>query len=169
MTTPQLVLVTCAYLIELVAVGYFTRATSRRILGAVVGGAAVGVFGLGAIILGNALELWRVPIFWTPPYFLPLFYLGLAISVTPIYLVTWRLARRFGWRGLAVFICIVAIIGPPRDYLFAATFPAWMVFAPGVAPILADAAAYVGIVAIGHAVMRLIAGPSCEDKLLNES
>jgi hypothetical protein len=64
-----------------------------------------------------------------------------------------------------VFICIVAIIGPPRDYLFAATFPAWMVFAPGILPVLADSAAYVGIVIIGHGVMRLIAGPAHKDRL----
>jgi hypothetical protein len=164
MTTRQLIFVTCLYLVELLAVIYFTRPTWRRVVGAFAGGAAVGCFGMGAIVLGNALGLWRVPIFWTP-YFVTLFYVGLAISVTPIYLVTWRLARRFGWRGLAVFIGIVAIIGPPRDYLFAATFPAWMVFASGIAPILADAAAYVGIVAIGHAVMRLIAGPSSKDRL----
>src|SRR6267142_814296 len=145
MTPLQLIVVTCAYLVELVVVVYFTRATSRRIVGAFAGGAAVGCFGMGAIAL------------------------GLVISVTPIYLITWRLARRFGWRGLAVFIGIVAIIGPPRDYLFASTFPKWMVFAPGVAPILADAATYVGIVAIGHAVMRLIAGPSRDDRLRNES
>lgn len=167
MTTRQLIFVTCAYLVELVAVVYFTRATSRRLLGACAGGAAVGCFGMGAIVLGNALGLWRVPITWTPS-FVALFYLGLAISVTPIYLVTWRLARRFGWHGLAVFIGIVAIIGPPRDYLFAAKFPAWMVFAPGVVPILADAVTYVGIVAIGHAVMRLVAGPSRKDRLRNE-
>lgn len=164
MTPLQLIVVTFAYLVELVVVVYFTRATSRRIAGAFAGGATVGLMGIGAIALGNALGLWRVPIFWTP-YFLALFYLGFAVSVTPIYLVTWRLARRFGWRGLAVFIGIVAIIGPPRDYLFAVTFPAWMVFAPGIAPILADAAAYVGIVVLGHAVMRLIAGPSGEDQL----
>jgi hypothetical protein len=168
MTTQQLILISCLYLAELLIVTYFTRATSRRIVGALAGGAAVGLFGLGAIVLGNALELWRVPISWTP-LFLALFYLGLAISVTPIYLVTWRLARRFGWRGLAVFTCIVAIIGPPRDYLIAATFPKWMVFARGVAPILLDAAAYIGIVAIGHAVMRLVAGPSREDRLRNKS
>ena len=168
MTTRQLIFVTCLYLVELVAVVYFTRPTWRRFAGALAGGAAVGCFGMGAIILGNTLGLWRVPIFWTP-YFVALFYIGLAVSVTPIYLVTWRLARRFGWRGLAVVIGIVAIIGPPRDYLFAATFPAWMVFAPGVAPILADAATYVGIVALGHAVMRMIAGPSRADHLRNES
>jgi hypothetical protein len=164
MTTRQLIVVTCAYLVALVAVVYFTRATSRRVVGAFAGGAVVGCLGMGAIVLGNALGLWRVPITWTP-YFLALFYLGLAISITPIYLVTWRAARRFGWRGLAVCLVVVAIIGPPRDYLYAATYPAWMVFAPGVAPILADAATYVGVVAIGHAVMRLIAGPSREDRL----
>jgi hypothetical protein len=168
MTTRELIVVICAYLVALVAVVYFTRATSRRLLGALGGGAAVGCFGMGAIVLGNTLGLWRVPIFWTP-YFLALFYLALSISVTPIYLVTWRLARRFGWRGLAVFIGVVAIIGPPRDYVYAATFPEWMVFAPGVAPILADGATYVGIVVLGHAVMRLVAGPARADRLRNES
>ena len=168
MTTQQIIIVTCAYMVALVAVIYFTRATSRRVVGALAGGAAVGFMGMGAIVLGNTLELWRVPILWTP-YFLALFYFGLSISVTPIYLVTWRVARRFGWRGLAVCLVVVAIIGPPRDYLYAAKYPAWMVFAPGVAPILADSATYVGIVVLGHAVMRLIAGPSREDRLRNES
>jgi hypothetical protein len=164
MTTQQIILWSCAYLVELGAVVYFTRATARRVMGALVGGVAAGLLGLGAIALCEALGWWRVP-FASTPYFLPLFYLGLSISLTPIYLVTWRLARRFGWRGLAVFLCVVAVIGPPRDYLIAATFPKWMVFAPGVAPILADAATYVGIVALGHAVMRLIAGPASEDRL----
>ena len=164
MTTQQIILWSCAYLVELGAVVYFTRATARRILGALVGGAAAGFLGLGAIALCEALGWWRIP-FASTPYFLPLFYLGLSISLTPIYLVTWRVARRFGWRGLAVFVCAVAVIGPPRDYLIAAMFPKWMVFTPGVAPILADGAAYVGIVILGHAVMRLIAGPAGEDRL----
>ncbi len=168
MTTNQIIIVTCAYMIVLVAVIYFTRATLWRVVAALAGGAVVGFMGMGAIVLGNTLGLWRAPIFWTP-YFLALFYLGLSISVTPIYLVTWRVVRRFGWRGLAVCLVVVAIIGPPRDYLYAAKYPAWMVFAPGVAPILADAATYVGIVAIGHAVMRLVAGPSRKDRLRNES
>lgn len=167
MTTRQLIFVTCAYMVALVFVIYFTRATWRRLVGALAGGAAIGFLGMGAIVLGNTLGLWRVPIFWTP-YFVSLFYLGLSISVTPIYLVTWRVARRFGWRGLGMCLVIVAIIGPPRDYLYAAKYPEWMVFAPGIAPILADAATYVGIVAIGHAVMRLVAGPARADRLRNE-
>jgi hypothetical protein len=164
MTTLQLIVVICAYTVEVLAVVYFTRATARRIVGAFAGGAAVACAGIGAIILGNRWALWRVPIFWTGT-FLTLFYLGFVISASPIYLVTWRLARRFGWRGLTVFTCIVMIIGPPRDYLFAAVFPAWMVFSPGLAPIFADALAYLGIVIFGHAVMRLIAGPATADRL----
>lgn len=164
MTPLQIIVVTCLYFVALLIVIYVTRATTRRVAGALVGGAAVGLFGMGAIVFGNAVGLWRVPIVWTP-YFLLLFYFGLTITVTPIYLVTWRVVRRFGWRGMVVCLGVVAIIGPPRDYLYAMKFPSWMVFAPGVAPILADAATYIGIVAIGHFVMRLIAGPSSGDRL----
>ena len=156
------------YFVALLIVIYFTRATARRIAGAFAGGAAVGLFGMGAILFGNTLRLWRVPIVWTP-YFLTLFYFGLTITVTPIYLVTWRVARRFGWHGLAVCLGVVAIIGPPRDYLYSLRFPEWMVFAPGVGPIIADALVYIGIVAIGHGVMRLVAGSSNEDRLRNKS
>lgn len=165
MTTQQIILWALAYLVELIAVIYFTRAMPRRIFGAVVGAAVAALLALGAIALCEAFGWWRIP-FASTPYFLPLFYLGLLISLTPIYLVTWRVARRFAWRGLAICLCFVAVIGPPRDYLIAAMFPKWMVFAPGVAPILADAVTYVGLVAVGHVVMRLIAGPASQDQLV---
>jgi hypothetical protein len=84
MTTQQIILWSCAYLVELGAVVYFTRATARRVMGALVGGVAAGLLGLGAIALCEALGWWRVP-FASTPYFLPLFYLGLSISLTPIY------------------------------------------------------------------------------------
>ena len=164
MTPRQIILWSSAYLIELVAVIYFTRATVRRVLGALVGGAAAALFGMGAIALSETIGWWRLPFAW-PPLILVLLYLGLAISLTPIYLVIWRLSRRFGWRGPAVFIGIVAVIGPPRDYLIAALFPQWIVFAPGVAPILAVSAAYVGMVAVGHVMMRRVAGPARGDQL----
>jgi len=69
---------------------------------------------------------------------------------------------------LAVFICIVTIIGSPRDYLIAAKFPNWMVFAPGIAPMLADAATYAALVFVGYEVMRLIAGPARRDRLARQ-
>ncbi len=167
MTTQQLLLMDCFYLALLGAVSYFTRATTRRSAGALAGGAAAGLLALGMIVLGEAQGWWRVPAGSTP-YFRLQLYLGLAISMTPTFLVIWRVARRFGWRGLAVFLGAVAVIGPPRDYLIVAAFPQWMVFAPGITPVLADAATYVGMVALGYAVMHLIAGPAQADRLARQ-
>ena len=164
MTTRQMLLMIGLYLVALVVVIYFARATARRVVGALVGGAAAALLALGAIKLCEALGWWQIP-FAATPYFAFIFYAGVAITCAPIYIVTWRVARRFGWRGLALFVALVAVVGPPRDYLYAATFPKWMVFSPGVAPILADSVTYIGIVVVGHAVMRLVAGPAREDRL----
>ena len=160
-----MLLITGLYFVALIVAIYFTRATVRRVAGALIGGLAASLFGLGAIALCEAMGWWHIH-FAPTPYFLPVFCLGLAITLTPIYLITWRLARRFGWRGLVIFVGIVGVIGPPRDYMYAITFPAWMVFAPGILPILADSATYVGAVVLGHAVMYLIAGPSRRDRLV---
>jgi hypothetical protein len=154
------------YAVALVIVIYFTRAAARRVVGALVGGAGVGLMALGAITVCEALGWWKIS-FASTPYFAFIFYSGVAITCSPIYIITWRVARRFGWRGLAVFVAIFAVVGPSRDYLYAATFPKWMVFSPGVAPILADSVTYIGIVLLGHVVMRLVAGPAREDRLIS--
>jgi hypothetical protein len=164
MTTTPILLMTGGYFVGLVVVVYVTRATSRRVLGAVCGGAVVGAISMGIIALCESIGWWRMPIASTPFQSL-LLYFAISVSVSPIYLVTWRIVRRFGWRGLAIFTAVVTIIGAPRDYFIAAKFPQWMVFSPGVAPILADSVAYFLIVVAGHAVMRLIAGPSAADPL----
>jgi hypothetical protein len=164
MTTEQLNLFNCFYLVELVAVIYFTRATALRVAGALAGGAIFGLVGAGVIALAEAMQWWHVPVSWKP-YWLSLMYLDAVISCAPVYLVTWRVVRRFGWRGLAVVLAAVAVIGPVRDYRVAATFPDWMVIEPGVAPALAISTTYVLMVALGHGVMRLIAGPARADRL----
>ncbi|AMY09361.1 hypothetical protein LuPra_02576 [Luteitalea pratensis] len=56
-------------------------------------------------------------------------------------------------------------MGPPRDYAFAAQFPNWIVFSPGMAPVLAVGGTYVLWIALGHGTMRLIAGPAGADTL----
>ena len=164
MTTRDVLLWTLAYLVELVAVVWFTRPGLRRFLGVITGGVVVSVIGIRVITWCESLGWWRVP-FGASPWFRPLFLAGLAASLAPVYLVTWRVARRFGRRGLAVFFAIVTVIGPPRDYFIAATFPLCMVFSPGLTPVLADAATYLGMMAVGHAVMRLVAGPAGADPL----
>lgn len=163
MTTQQLYLFNGLYLAGLVVVAILTRATARRIVGALAGGAAVGVMALSADALGEKLGWWRMAI-WGP-YLLPLVYLDFVVSAAPIYLVTWRVARRFGRRGLAVVAAVLTVIGPPRDYAYMARFPEWGSYAPGVVPVLAIAAIYALLIPLGHGVMRLVAGPAREDRL----
>jgi hypothetical protein len=81
-----------------------------------------------------------------------------------IYLITWRIARRLGWRGLVVVMVVFAALGPVRDYQYMAMFPGWGAYAPGIAPVLAIAATYAVMVVLGHGVMRLVAGPAREDR-----
>ena len=163
MTTQQLHLFNAFYLMVLVVVAVLARATARRVAGALAGGAAFGVVALGIVAFGETVGWWHMAITWEP-YFLAVMYLGFVLGAS-LYLVTWRVARRFGWGGLAAFTAGAAVIGPPRDYFYMATFPEWGAYAPGPAPVVAIAATYAVMVLLGHGVMRLVAGPAREDRL----
>jgi hypothetical protein len=164
MTLREMSVMTGAYGVALVAAAYFTRATAPRILGAMAGAAAAACVGLAMILLGEARGWWTLP--HAPSWwFLPLLSFGLAVSLAPLYLVSWRVARRFGWRGLMVALGTVTLLGAPRDYLYAAKRPQWMVFSSGALPFLADAATYCALMVVGHAVMRWVAGPAPADRL----
>jgi len=163
MTTTQFHLFNGVYLVVLIVVAILTRATPRRIAGALAGGVAAGVVALGIIALGEKVGWWHFVFTWEP-YFLTVMLIGLPL-IGFIFLITWRIARRFGWRGLAVVSVAVAVIGPPRDYLYMRLFPEWGSYGPGVAPFLAISATYVIVVLVGHGVMRLVAGPAGEDRL----
>lgn len=162
MTTQQLHLFNLLYTAFFVVVAFATRTTARRCAGALAGGAAFGVFALGAIGLGEHAGLWRMAIRWEP-YFLTLLYFDFVVSCAAIYLLTWRVARRFGRCGLAAVVAVAAVLGPVRDYRYLARFSEWGSYSPGVAPVLAIAATYVTMVVLGHGVMRLIAGPARSD------
>ncbi len=163
MTTLQLHLFNCLYLATLVAVAFFTRARGRRIAGAIAGGAVFGVAALGIIALGEKAGWWHMEITWRP-YFVTLLVVSFALCAF-VYLITWRVARRFGGRGLAVVVIVAAVIGPPRDYWYMARFPEWGAYEPGITPVLAIAATYALMVVLGHGVMRLVSGPARADRL----
>ena len=156
----DLLVVTGVYFAVLILVVYLTRAGRRRVVGALAGGLAAAVVGLVATTLAELNDWWSVPVIQAASDRAVILAAGLTISMMPVYLVTWRVARRFGIRGLTVCVGLAAIVGPPRDYAFAAQFPNWMVFSPGVAPIIAVAVTYVLWIALGHGVMRLVAGPA---------
>jgi hypothetical protein len=159
MTAQQLHLINCLYLIVLTVVAILTRATVRRIAGALVG----GIVALGIIALGEEVGWWHMAITWEP-YFLTLLWIDFALCAF-IFLISWRIARRFGWQGLAVVVVVAAILGPVRDYQYMERFPEWGAYAPGVAPVLAISGTYIMLGVLGHGVMRLVADPAGEDRL----
>lgn len=163
MTTTQLHIFNALYLLFFVVVAVLTRATARRIAGAIAGGAAFGVVALGIIALGEKVGWWHMAITWEP-YFLTVLWIDFAVCGF-LYLITWRIARRFGWRGLAVVVAVLAVLGPVRDYRYMEQFPEWGAYAPGIAPVLAISATYVLLVVLGHGVMRLVVGPAAADRL----
>lgn len=98
------------------------------------------------------------------PYMLALFLINVVLCAY-VFLITWRIARRFGWRGLVMVGFGVAIIGPPRDYWYMSRFPEWGYYAPGFAPVIAISLSYVTLIIAGHGVMRIVAGPARKDPL----
>ena len=163
MTKQQLYVFGCLYLAILAVVVVLTRPTPRRLAGALIGAAVMGGAALGIVAIGERARWWHFVMSWEPD-FLTLMWIVM-ILCGYIFLLTWRIARRFGGRGLVVVICVAAVIGPLRDSWYMSMFPEWGSYAPGSAPMLATSGAYVLLGIIGHGLMRLIAGPAAADRL----
>ena len=164
MTTQILLLATCVYLAGLAGVTYFTRATQRRFLGALAGGLAVAVVGVGVEILFQTLGFWHYPSA-EQPYGPLLMYPVVVLMWAGYSLIGWRMMRRFGWRGQVVFLVAVTVLGTLRDYLVAGQALGFIALAPGIATVLVDAVCWAGLTALAQGVMRLLAGPAAADRL----
>jgi hypothetical protein len=164
MTTRLLLTAIAVYAIGLIALTYFTRATRRRVLGAPAGGLSVAVVGVGVEILFQTLGFWRYPSVeqrYGPKLMYPLILLMWA----GFSLIGWRIQRRFGWRGEAMFLAVVALAGTLRDFAVAALMPGLITFSPGMVIALIDMLLWSGLTALAQSVMRLVAGPAAADLL----
>jgi hypothetical protein len=153
----------CMYLVLTAAVAVLTRATPRRIVGALAGAAVCGPVAFGIVVFAERAGWWHIAI-TRDPYFLMLLWVNVVLCAF-VFLLTWRIARRFSGWGLAGLMVISAVLGPFRDSWFMARFPDWGSYAPGIAPMLAISAAYVLLGSLGHSTMRLVAGPATADRL----
>jgi hypothetical protein len=159
-----LIAASCVYLAVFGASAYFSRATARRIAGALIGGVAVGVVGVGIETLAHTLGWWRYPSVETP-YGPPLIYPIGILMFSAIALIGWRVTRRFGRRGQMVFLAGLSILGTLRDYGWAARLPQLIVFAPGIGTVIVDALCWASLAGLAQMVMRWIAGPVGGDQL----
>jgi hypothetical protein len=164
MTTSLLLSVTGVYLVGLAVLVYLTRATRRRFLGALAGGLAVAVVGVGVEVLFQTLGFWHYPSVeqrYGPPLMYPLILLMWA----GYSLIGWRVMRRCGWRGEVVFLAAVTILGTLRDFVVAALMPDVIAISPGIATALLDILLWSGLTALAQGVMQLIAGSAAADRL----
>ena len=166
MITQQFILIaaSCVYLAVLGATAYFSRANARRILGALIGGVAVGVVGVGVETLAHTLGWWRYPSVETA-YGPPLLYPAVVLLFAALALIGWRVMRRFGWTGQMIFLAALAVLGTLRDYQWAARLPQLIVFAPGIGTALVDVACWASLAGLAQVVMRWVAGPVAGDPL----
>jgi hypothetical protein len=84
------------------------------------------------VALGEHVGWWRFAIPWES-CFLTLLWIN-SVLCAFVFLITGRIACRFGGRGLAVGAVVAAVIGPIRDYWYIERFREWGAYAPGGRP-----------------------------------
>jgi eukaryotic-like serine/threonine-protein kinase len=162
--TPLMALSVFIGLVGFGVAAYFTRAVFLRAMGSLAGGAVLTAVWMIKLRIDFAMGWLQSAIPETPDpltRFSPavLFFGGV------VFLLSWRITRRFGWAGQVVMLIGAPIYFAVRDRIWYQHFLRMMIATPGIGPLLGDAALFAVGLVLGHAVMRLIAGPARKDPL----
>ena len=148
---------------------YLTRATFRRAMGSLAGGAVFTVVWIIKLRVDYAMGWWRSAFPETPEplmlFSLPAAFLVIMMGGGLFFLVSWRATRRFGWAGQVVMLLALPIDLAIRDRVWWQHLMRILVATPGIGPVLGDAAFFAVGLVLGYVVMRLIAGPAGKDPL----
>jgi hypothetical protein len=147
---------------------YFTRATTRRISGALAGAVAYGALNFIWDRVAAATGWWVLPFasswFDTLPDYIP----GGLVNGGAFGLIGWRVIRRWpGGRDLIGFLLAWGVLGVLHDYggLAATGATNMLTFEPGFAPVAADFLTYTTCGALAQFAMGRVAGPARADRL----
>ena len=139
---------------------FFTRARLPRILAALLGGVAAGALNVAWDLLGHREGWWSYPGMDGRGYGPLVWYVtgGLAFG-GGFGLLGWRLHRRFGLRGLAIFLAAAALYGTLRDWVTSQTVAkGTIVFGAGALPWMADYAAWLTGCGLAQAIQIALRG-----------
>jgi hypothetical protein len=137
---------------------FATRAPGRRIAAALAGGAAFGVGNAAFDLLAHAVGWWSYPGLGDGSHAPLLWYAAALLSAGGVSLIGWRVRRRFGARGLSVFLVAFALYGALRDWRVAHAPDSVLSFGPGPSPWLADAFAWLTLMSLALAVQLALGG-----------
>lgn len=164
--TRLLIVATCVYASVLVGALRVLRPGARGTLGALAGGVAAALVGVAIEAVAHRRGFWHytsdTPV--GPALIHPLNVIVFAI----IALIAWRIGRRFGVRGQAIFVAAVAIVSPSGDYVAAVRWLGMIEIGPSVSLTriaLIDVAAWAILSTVALAVMQRVAGPSGERQI----
>jgi hypothetical protein len=138
------------------------RPSARRTVAALAGGLAAALVGVVIEAVAHQQGFWH----YTerdsavgPALIHPLNTIVFAL----IALIAWRIGRRFGARGQAIYVGAVAIVSPPGDYAVAVQRFGLITIGPGVSLALValmDVAAWGILSTVALAIMQRVAGSS---------
>lgn len=145
-------------------VAWLTRASTRRCVAALVGVIAFTAASGTIDDVGAHFDLWSYPA-WSDPPHPPLgVYLGQSLEfVGVLALISWRVARAHGRRGLVILCVLVVALGLVRDLSVAALFPSLLRFGPAPASWIADECAWAIVLAFAIGIPRAVAGAAATD------
>ncbi len=166
---PQMALFVYLALAGFGIAAYLTRAMSCRAVGSLGGGAVFAAVWMIKWKVDYAMGWWRTAFPETPDplmlFSLPVMFLTIALFGGVVFLISWRVTRRFGWAGQVVMFGVAPFYFAVRDRIWWQHLMKIMVATPGMGPVLGDAAFFAVGLVLGQIVMRLIAGPAEKDLL----
>ena len=167
---PEIAVFSYGSLLVFAAAAFFTRATWHRLLGATLGGLLFTLAWLLRWRIDFSMGWWRSTFPETPnPGVLfshPAILLVMPLFGAALLLVSWRVARRFGWLGCILYIILLGANFAVRDRFYWDYLMRVLVATPGIGPIVVDTAFLVSGLGLGHFTMRLVAGPARLDSLV---
>ena len=147
-----------------VVIAFFTHAGLRRIIGVLL--AAIPIIPMVMFYDKIAAQFgwWYYPAVTTSSAPLT-WYVAAALGYGAGFgLIGWRVIRRWKMRGLLAFLLLFALFGVARDFGYSIT-TRFIVFGPGLVPLLADLFAYGSAAMVVQVLMRWIVGPAGSDAL----
>jgi uncharacterized membrane protein len=148
-------------------IAFFTRATWRRMAGALIGAIPIVPLVMFYDAIAARLGWWHYPSVTTGSAPLAWYIAAALLYGAAFGLVGWRVIRRFGNRGLIGFLIALALFGVSRDVVYSRT-TSLIEFGGGWVPMIADLFAYASAALIEQIVMYWVAGPAASGPLARQ-